>query len=380
MRPLTVRELQWLVGHQEPPCISIHLPTHRHRPGADQDPIRYRGLVRRAMELLAERYPAREVKSLLAPLEALDDATFWRHSLDGLAVFRSPEVEAFYRLPVRLGEVAVIADTFHTKPLLRYLHTNRHYYLLAISQKAVTLYGGTPHGLEPVDVSSLPLDLEDALGPRREGGRELAARGGLDAGASPVFHGRGPGDEERKDVLVRYFRAIDRALVDFLRDETSPLVLAGVAYYHPIYHEVSRYPHLLAEGVVGNVDHDPVEVLRTKAWPLVAGVFAEEVQAKLREYHDRAPRRRADAQLENVSRAAAHGRVRDLFVAEDRHLWGRLDRETGEVSVHESQLGAEDADLLDDLGEMVLRCGGDVWVLPPDLMPGGAAVAAIFRY
>ena len=113
---------------------------------------------------------------------------------------------------------------------------------------------------------------------------------------------------------------------------------------------------------------------------LVAGVFAEEVQAKLREYHDRAARRRADAQLENVSRAAAHGRVRDLFVAEDRHLWGHLDRETGEVSVHEAQLGAEDADLLDDLGEMVLRCGGDVWVLPPDLMPGGAAVAAIFRY
>lgn len=380
MRPMTVRELQWLVGHQEPPCVSIQLPTHRHRPGTDQDPIRYRGLVRRAAELLAESYPAREVKDLIAPLEALDDATFWRHSLDGLAVFRSPEVEAFYRLPVRLGEVAVVADTFHTKPLLRYLHTNRHYYLLAISQKAVTLYGGTPHGLEPVDLSSLPADLEDALGRREDGGRTLTVRGGQGTGASPVFHGHGPGDEERKEVLARYFRAIDHALVDFLRDETAPLVLAGVAYYHPIYREVSRYPHLLTDGVEGNVDRDTPDVLRAKAWPLVERVFTEEIHAKLREYHDRAARRRADSRLENVAVAASHGRVRDLFVAEDRHLWGHVNRETGAVSVHKAQLDAEDADVLDDLGEMVLLCGGDVWVLPPDQMPDGSPVAAIYRY
>jgi hypothetical protein len=377
---MTVRELQWLVGHQEPPCISIQLPTHRHRPGSEQDPIRYRGLLRKAGELLGGSYTAREAKELLAPLEALDNATFWRHSADGLAVFSSPEVTVFYRLPVPLGEVAVVSDTFHTKPLLRYLHTNRHYYVLSISKNSVSLHGGTPHDLEPVDISSLPLGLEDALGKGPEGGRDLTVRGGLGAGQSPVFHGHGPGDEERKEELARYFRAIDRAIVDFLRDETAPLVLAGVAYYHPIYREVSRYPYLLSEGVEGNVERDSAETLRAKAWPLVERVFAEEIEEKLREYQDRAARRRASDDLDTVARAASHGRVRDLFVCEDRHLWGRLDRESGELFLREAQVDAEDADVLDDLAEMVLLCGGVVWVLRPDQMPGGAPVAAIFRY
>lgn len=380
MRPFTVRELQWLLGHQEPPCISIQLPTHRHRPGSDQDPIRYRGLVRKATELLAAKHSARDVREMLAPLEDLDDVTFWRHSLDGLAVFSSPEIRVFYRLPVTLPEVAVVSETFHTKPLVRYLHANRHYYVLALSQNDVTLMGGTPHALEPVDLSTLPESLADALGQDDDGHRQVTVRGGMGGGQSPVFHGHGPGDEDRKDELAKFFRAIDQKLVEFLRDEKVPLVLAGVGYYHPIYREVSRYPYLLDEGVEGNVEREPADAIRAKAWPLVERLFAEEIEEKLETFHSQAARRRADTDPEAVAQAVAHGRVRDLFVCEERHLWGRLDRDTGAVELRLEQTDADDADILDDLAEMALMRGGDVWVLSPDQMPEGASVAAIFRY
>ena len=38
------------------------------------------------------------------------------------------------------------------------------------------------------------------------------------------------GVDERKDELLRYFQHIDRGLHALLREETAPLVLAGVEY------------------------------------------------------------------------------------------------------------------------------------------------------
>jgi hypothetical protein len=281
---------------------------------------------------------------------------------------------------VTLPEVAVVSETFHAKPLLGYLHANRHYYVLALSQNEVTLLGGTPHALEPVDFSTLPESLADALGRQEGGRRQLTVRGGMGGGQSPVFHGHGPGDEDRKEELSKFFRAIDQKLVEFLRDEKVPLVLAGVGYYHPIYREVSRYPYLLDEGVEGNVEREPADVIRAKAWPLVESLFAEELAKKRETFHTQAARRRADTDPEVVAQAVAHGRVRDLFVCEERHLWGRLDRDTGAVELHLEQTGTRDSDILDDLAEMTLLGGGEVWVLSPDEMPEGASVAAIFRY
>jgi hypothetical protein len=380
IRTTTLRELLWLLGEQEPPCITIQMPTHRHRPGTEQDPIRYRGLLRRAAELLAADHPGRDVRKLLAPLEALDDAPVWNHSLDGLAVFRSAGTAAAYRLPVPLPELVVVSDTFHTKSLVRFLQANRRYFVLSLSQNAVTLFVGTPHSLDPVEVAGLPAGLDDALGARDGEAPHRGVRGGPARGAGTVHFGHGAGGEEHKGELVKYFRAVDGALAEVLRDETAPLVLAGVGYTRSLYREVSRTPGLLPEGVEGNVERASADEIRAKAWPIVERVFAAEIEERLAAFSDLLPRRRADTDLSTVARAVAHGRVRDLFVCEGQNVWGRLDRETGEIHLREGQVDSRDADILDDLAEMALMRGAAVRVLAPERMPGGAAVAAIFRY
>ena len=77
----------------EPPCLSLYQPTHRHHPDNQQDPIRFRNLVKALEDSLLLKHDAPHVATLLEPFRTLaDDRDFWNNTLDGLAVFGGPGV------------------------------------------------------------------------------------------------------------------------------------------------------------------------------------------------------------------------------------------------------------------------------------------------
>ncbi len=55
----------------EPPCLSLYQPTHRHRPENQQDPIRFGNLVKVLEESLLQKYPKREIQTLLDPVPGI---------------------------------------------------------------------------------------------------------------------------------------------------------------------------------------------------------------------------------------------------------------------------------------------------------------------
>jgi len=382
MQILTTRELQGLVGQHQPPCLSLYLPTHRYRPGTEQDRIRFKNLLAQAASLLSEKYPGRDVGKLLAPIEALSTTDFWQHQEDGLAIFSSADMFAHYRLPVGVPEIVVVSNTFHTKPLVGYLQANRHYFVLALSQNEVQLYEGTPHTLDRVEIESLPHELRDLMS--EPGARPyLSVRGGAGgSGQSEIHHGHGGGDEDSKRELTKYFRAIDRALWPILRDERAPLVLAAVSYYHPLFLAASRYPYILGEGIEGNVERMSTDELREAAWRLVSAYEANVEGELLGQYERALPSGRASNVLPDIAKAVAQGRVRGLLHEAGKTVWGRVDPDTGEVVVHEKQQqqDTEDADIIDDLCEMTLLKGGEVFEIAPNEALQGSPLAAIYRY
>jgi hypothetical protein len=374
---ITRDEILRLLAPHGRPCVSLFLPTHRHAPDSAQDPIRFRNLLKSARTLLAEGTPKAVAEEVLKPIEALADPAFWRDQLDGLAVFACPGFHAVYRLPLPLPERAIVAGSFHVRPIVGALKANRRFYVLSFSQKSVALYEGSPTGLGAIDLRDLPSSMRDALGVP-EGGAGLQAHsvGGGDA----VYHGGGAPDENRKEELARFFRTIDKALWERLRDERVPLVLAGPASHFPIYREISRYAYLAPEGVEGNVDSATTEELHARAWPVVRAVFDAEEDEAIAEYARLVSSRLATSILTEVSSAAVKGRVRRLFVQQGKILFGHLDPATGDVLLHGRQEGAADDDVLDDLTEAVLARAGDVLELPAGKMPEGAAAAAILRW
>ena len=68
-----------------------------------------------------------------------------------------------------------------------------------------------------------------------------------------------------------------------------------------------------------------------------------------------------------------------MLIEDDRQIPGRIDRPTGQVQMADLA-DPEVDDLLDDLGEIVLRMKGEVIVLPAEGMPSESGVAAIYRF
>lgn len=368
-------DLKQLLAASTAPCISIYLPTHRAHPGSKQDPVRFRDLVGEAESLLAKGPAPRDASRIVEPLRALESHAHWEHSLDGLAVFLSPTVHAVYRLPLAVPERVVVANSFHVKPLMRFLGSNRRYFVLAVSQNAVSLYEGSPFGAGAVELGSLPGGLRDALGiPDHD-----RAFGGHGVPTDFIFHGRGPGREETKETLLKYFRAIDKALREYLHDERAPLILAAVRYYHSIYREANTYPFLLPDGLDGNFERVNGEQIHEAAWPIVKRAFDEQVDNWVGRYKALAGTGLATDAIEEIALAAIGGRVRCVLAAEGESLWGQLDRSTGAVTRHAKQLEPDD-DVLDDICEESLKRGAEVLVIPRASMPTEGPIAALFRF
>ena len=71
MRQITTDQMTELLAEHQPPCISLYQPTHRSHPENQQDPIRYRNLLAEMENSLRQKYPTRQVRTLLEKFEAL---------------------------------------------------------------------------------------------------------------------------------------------------------------------------------------------------------------------------------------------------------------------------------------------------------------------
>jgi len=119
--------------------------------------------------------------------------------------------------------------------------------------------------------------------------------------------------------------------------------------------------------------------LRQRAWQAVE----PQVQALQTRWTDEFGAARARGlgsdNLADVARAAAAGRVGMLLIEAERQIAGHLDDSSGSIMAADLDNPRID-DLLDDLGDLVMKMGGQVRVLPADRMPGSTGLAATYRH
>jgi len=376
-RILAVEELRILLAPHKGPCLSLYLPSRNG--GAPEDRNRYAALLDEARAPLAKELGANATKNFLRPLEDLSTPAFWQAGTQGLALFRSADHAGFFRLPVAVPERVVVSDSFHVRPLLEFLGTNQHYYLLTLSQGQVAFFKGNALGLAHVDLSDLPRSLEAALGPaerERKTNTHQASRGG----ARAIFSGSDKSDASRDEDMARFFRLVDAAVWSKLRDEKAPLVLVGPERDVYAYQRVNRYPGLAHEAVHGNLAKSSTAELHKRAWPIVQEIVTQSEQRVLEHYQKIVSSGRALDEVRALAQFAVAGRVRELLLDKDAVLYGRMDRESGELELHKPKAAAADEDVLDDIAEAVLLRGGEVYSLPKKLMPSKSPVAGTLRW
>ncbi|HUG36088.1 MAG TPA: hypothetical protein VML54_04005 [Candidatus Limnocylindrales bacterium] len=377
LRPLTRAELRSLLGARGAPALSVYLPTARAFPEAPQNPVRYRQAVQdAALRLEAAGLPREELAAWREMLERFaSEADVFAHPLDGLAVFVSREEARAYRLPFSVAERIVAGERFEIRPLIRALHRDRRYRVLAVSVNRVALYEGDALGLEPAPLDGIPASLTDALGSEIRGGGELQYHSTRGAGAAPMYHSHHDSKDEREVDFDRFHLALAAGLERRLQGDDAPLVLAADETHIHGLRAKGRIQTLLPRWVPGNPDHLSASDLHERAWPLVQEAVAARDAEEAAGYERARNLGKAVKILGDVVFSAVAGRIHRLWLEAGRRIPGRVDVETGRWS----EEAEADHDVLDDLAEIVLLRGGEVRIVERERMPTDTEVAAELR-
>jgi hypothetical protein len=386
---LTIEDLRSLLTEQPTPTISIFHPTSKVVVRPQENSLRLKSLLPKVKEQL-EQLNLKDCDELMQPITSLlEDRDFWVTQLEGLALFQRPNELRIYRLPFSVDEIALVSEVPYVAPLLPALFPETRFYVLALSQHAVRLLRCTRGGIERIDLEGLdiPMSLDEALRyddlqkPDLMGHPVGPAQGprGDRSGVTHGFPSHGEAVEGHKSQVRRFFEAVDGGISKQLSTESSPLVIAAVDYLQALYREVSRYTHILADGIHGNPDRTRDDELFESAFPIIERAQAAEIK-KITERQGALMRRGlASVDLESILRAAHEGRVEVLFVARGQEEWGAYEFPNDVVRISEERRPGDIG--LHDLAarQTILQAGT---VLTPDRtdMPAEASIAAIYRY
>jgi len=366
------------------PYVSLYQPTHRQHPDNKQDPILFRNLVKQIEESLSARYPKEISTSLLAPFNELAANTdFWNHTSDGIAVFGAGDFFGVMHMQRPTAQLAVVADSFHIKPLLRIFQSADRFQVLSINRQTVRLFEGNRDRLDEVALAAdVPATATDVIGEDLpEPVSRVRSTGGVGAsGGSGIRYSHGSKIDVIDQQTERFFREVDRAVTTHHSKPSGlPLILAALPEHHAMFREVSHNSLLLDDGIDANPDPLTEDELRALSWKIMEPIYISRLAGLIDQFNAARNAQQASADLSDVAAAAVAGRVGALLLEADRQIPGRIDAKTGAVQFDEANDPQVD-DMLDDLAEQVLRTGGEVIMVPAERMPVTSGLAAIYRY
>jgi hypothetical protein len=384
MELLTKELIQELLSAKQNPCLSLYMPTHRTHPDNQQDPLRFKNLVRQMEESLLRKYSAIEVKEFLEPFQEFqNNKEAWNHTLDGLAIFSATGLFKVVGLRQKVDEFAIVADSFHTKPLRKYLQSVDRYHVLGLTLHGIRLFEGNRNFLEEIELTdAVPDKIADALRDElTDKHLTIASYGGSGGQISSIYHGHGGYKEEAEKDTERFFRVVADAVYENYSKPTGwPLILAAVAEHHSLFRKVSKNPFLLPKGIATDPSAVSTDALISMAWEIMEPAYLLKLDSLAEKFGQARANGKGGDDYKEVAVAAVEGRIETLIVEEDRIIAARITNlVTGNTQKKDLRNPKVD-DLLDDMAELVTKMGGQVMVLPAVKMPSHTGLAAIYRY
>jgi hypothetical protein len=384
MELLTKELIQELQAADQPPCLSLYMPTHQIHSENQQDIILFKNLIRQMKASLLEKYSAAEAQKHLDRMEALaDDTNIWRHTVDGLAIFSAPGLFRVVGVHKSFEELAIVADSFHTKPLRQYMQSVDHFHVLSLTLHDFRLFEGTRHSLaEVVLAADTPTTITEALGDElTDKHTTVASYGGSGGESSPAHHGHGGRKDETEKDTERFFRVVANTIYEqYSKPSGWPLILAALTEHHSLFQKVNKNPLLLANGININPSSVSPDKLAKMAWEIMEPEYILKLESLVAAFEQARADGKGSDDYKEVAVAAVEGRVETLIVEADRIIPVRITNLVTGNTQKKDLINPKIDDLLDDMGELVIKMGGQVMVLPAGKMPSETGLAAIFRY
>jgi hypothetical protein len=377
MDSLTHSELDNLLKHQRFPCASLAMPLDANNSGPSL--IRWKNLLGRSEESLAQVMPRGvEVREFLEPARTLlDQPMFWRNG-NGLAAFIAPGLFRTFAFSVPLPETVVVGKQFHIKTLLPFIAGAERFFVLTLSENGVHLLEGSRQGLKEMTLRNVPDDLDEVLSfSDKQEPLQFHGRRASGGGWGAIFSGQGVGIDDRKDDILRFFQMVNHGVHEHLQNEHAPLVLAGVHFLWPLYHQANTYRHVVSKGIAGNPARLSAKELHDRAWEVVLPLFQAPQRKAANIYAQLAGTGRTASELAEVVKAAFEGKLETLFIARDVERWGTFDPKSKTVTFHQRQQ-LLDEDLLNVAAVHTFAHGGSVYVMNLTELPTQNEVAGLY--
>ncbi|MEP6261845.1 MAG: hypothetical protein ABJ092_09725 [Gillisia sp.] len=365
-------------------CVSIYIPTQRGGKdvleGKNQRHLKskWKDVKTRLEE---KGVPKEKIDTIAKPvLKLIENSDFWRHQSDGFALFVSENVFEYYTLPLNFEEFDYIGKEFYLTPLVPMFSGKGRFYILEIQLKHVALYEATNYSIVKIDVDDItPSRLEERVGfDFEEKTLQFKSQGA--GGGQTNMHGHAGADRERKDEILRFFRAVDQGIDKIIHDETVPLLVSCEDYLFPIYKEANTYNHLYEESIPGNPnDNRNMQELHAKAMKHIQPFLEKDRNEKMKQFKELS-RDKTSVKITDIIPSIYEGKVDTLFLDEREDVFGTFDEENMAVEVQDKQT-EENTSLMNLAAKKVIEQGGHVFLVNSENMPENSSkMNALFRY
>jgi hypothetical protein len=321
-----------------------------------------------------------KISSLIEPVQALlDGADTQKKWANSLIVFRSAKMFRYYWLQDLCKEILAVADGFQIRPLLSLQSREQRFYVLALSRQRTRLVRCTQHGAEEVEGLE-PQNMRAWLNTRQpDHVLESRSYAGPSVGSMKgVTSGTSADRDSGNEYLAHFLKEIEKSVHSLLRDESAPLLLAGVEYELALYRKANTYQRLSEKAIHGATDHLAPRELRQQALDTAMQLFSEPLQKALADFEKQQNNGRVSLDVREILRAAHAGRVADLLVSDAAERRGLWNDERHQIEIPANEDDAED--LLNVAALQTLTHSGRAFALQPQDMPQQAEAAAVFRF
>jgi hypothetical protein len=342
-------------------CITITLPTHRHPPQNEQDPVRVRKAARSAVAALAKMQLDRDTQRRLTDrLEALeqeaDRATAHGRADLGLACYVTPDLTRVVTLSHAPPERVIVADEFSLATPITDVTTADDIDVIVLSTGGDATPGGRLYRLERGELR----EHSDEVLPMSYDVRDRETR----------FNAESRPTGAKRDALVEAFlNRLDHHLVSvFGPNSDHQLVVVGVERLRSHFAAV-RSPALSRNIVAeldGNFDHRTSHELAAAVQGAVHDAREVTAMNAVRELRAMPPHRTATSP-EDIHQLARQGRVHHLLVESGA---------TDEVAIEGVVIG-------DRIARTIRACfdsGATITIVPAGSLPDSGGIAATTRW
>lgn len=355
-------DIKYLQSIKEYPSVSILMPTHRHYPENQQDPIRLKNLAKRAETRLLAEFSKPEVKAIMGKINKIIDEIDMKHLQDGLAVFANKEYSGKFLFQFPVKERVAVDNTFLTRDLIFAINRTRPYFVLVLGDKAAHVYYGVRDSLAEIKNEVFPVINKF---------RQM-----LDEADSTHTNDR---LEDNIEKARNYFREVEKEFKK-LNVDSYPLAVAGVDENIRIFKDISSSIEIIA-ALKGSFDKTSETELAGHIWQEVKKGFAEKREMVLKQLDEAIGSKKAATGIDDVWKTANEGRGETLIVEKNYQYPAKLD-DSGMQLVSAENFAGQDVmdDAIDEVMEIVLKKGGKVYFVDNDKLSRFNRIALILRY